>query len=220
MDRRLIWFSGLLLPVLAWSAVRPHDYFTWVLEVTPVFIGLPVAFAVQRRFPLSTLLLVLLWVHAVILIVGGHYTYARVPLGDRAMEWFGWTRNNYDKIGHFAQGFVPAILVREILLRTSPLGGAGGNGAFAIAPDSSSGRAPRPRRWLAFLCVSVCLAFSAFYELIEWWVAVASGAAADDFLGTQGYAWDTQSDMAWALMGAIIALVTLRRSHDRSLGRL
>jgi len=241
MDRRLIWFVGLLLPVLAWSAVRPHDYFTWFLEVAPALVGLPIAFAVQRRFPLSTLLLVLLWLHAVILIVGGHYTYARVPLGDWAMGWFGWTRNNYDKIGHFAQGFVPAILAREILLRTSPLGGARGNGSFAHAQDSDSGRVPRPdgevgsfaiaqdsdlgrvsrpSRWLGFLCVSVCLAFSAFYELIEWWVAVASGAAADDFLGTQGYAWDTQSDMAWALAGAIIALVVLSGWHDRSLARL
>lgn len=221
MDRRLIWFVGWLLPVLAWSAVRPHDCFTWALEVAPIFIGLPVAFAVQRRFPLSSLLLVLLWVHAVILIVGGHYTYARVPLGDWAMEWFGWTRNNYDKIGHFAQGFVPAILTREILLRTSPLG-RNGNVAGTADPGPASARpaTARPSRWLGFLCVSVCLAFSAFYELIEWWVAVASGAAADDFLGTQGYAWDTQSDMAWALAGAIIALVTCSRLHDRSLGRL
>lgn len=205
MDRRLVWFCGLLAPVLVWSAIRPHDRFTWFLEVVPVLIGVPLALAVQRRFPLSSLLLVLLWWHSVILIVGGHYTYARVPLGDWAMEWFGWTRNNYDKIGHFAQGFVPAILTREILLRTSPLG------------DRGEGRSSR---WLAFLCVSVCLAFSAFYELVEWWVAVASGAAADDFLGTQGYVWDTQSDMAWALGGAMAALLLLGWLHDRSLARL
>ena len=122
MDRRLVWFALLLAPVLGWSAIKPHDFFTWLLEVIPVLIGLPVAFAVQRRFPLSGLVLGLLWLHSVILIVGGHYTYARVPLGDWAMEWFGWPRNNYDKLGHFAQGFVPAILVREILLRASPLG--------------------------------------------------------------------------------------------------
>ena len=189
----------LLAPLLGWSAIGPHDRFTWFLEVAPVFIGLPIVLAVQKRFPLSTLLLVLLWWHSVILIVGGHYTYARVPLGDWAMEWFGWTRNNYDKIGHFAQGFVPAILVRELLVRTSPLKGS---------------------RWLPFLCVSVCLAFSAFYELIEWWVAVASGGAADDFLGTQGYVWDTQSDMGWALGGAIISLALMSRWHDRSLARL
>ncbi len=205
MDRRLLAFIGLLTPVLAWSAIRPHDYFTWFLEVAPIFVGLPIAFATQQRFRLSGLLLGLLWWHSVVLIVGGHYTYARVPLGDWAMEWFGWTRNNYDKLGHFAQGFVPAILAREILLRTSPLGNRGDG---------------RPSRWTGFLCVSVCLGFSAFYELVEWWVAVASGAAADDFLGTQGYAWDTQSDMAWALIGALAALALLSGAHDRSMARL
>ncbi len=199
MDRRLLWFFLLLAPVLGWSAIRPHDFFTWLLEVIPVLIGLPVAFAVQRRFPLSGLLLVLLWLHSVILIVGGHYTYARVPLGDWAMQWFGWPRNNYDKLGHFAQGFVPAILVREILLRASPLKGS---------------------KWVGFLVVSVCLAFSAFYELLEWAVAELSGAAADDFLGTQGYAWDTQSDMALALVGAVAALLLLARAHDRSMGKV
>ncbi|HVT71664.1 MAG TPA: DUF2238 domain-containing protein [Lacunisphaera sp.] len=204
-DRRLGWFCGLLAPVLAWSAVRPHDTFTWFLEVAPIFIGVPVLLAVQRRFPLSGLLLVLIWWHAVVLIFGGHYTYARVPLGDWARDWFGWTRNNYDKLGHFAQGFVPAILAREILLRTSPLGNRGDG---------------RPSRWLGFLVVCVCLAFSAFYELVEWTVAVASGSAADDFLGTQGDPWDTQSDMAMALVGAIAALLVLSRAHDRSLAKL
>ena len=202
MDRRLIWFVILLFPVLAWSAVRPHDYFTWFLEVVPVFIGLPIAFAIQRRLPLSTLLLVLFWWHSVILIFGGHYTHAQVPLGHWAMEWFGWTRNNYDKLGHFAQGFVPAILVRELLLRTSPLGNRGDG---------------RPSRWLGFLVVSVCLAFSALYEHFEWRVAVASGAAADDFLGTQGDVWDTQSDMACALAGALVAVLCFSRWHDRSM---
>lgn len=231
MDRRLLWFVVLLLPILAWSAVRPHDYFTWFLEVAPVLIGLPLAFAVQRRFRLSSLLLVLLWWHSVILILGGHYTYAQVPLGRWAMEWFGWARNNYDKLGHFAQGFVPAILAREILLRTSPLGGvrvvAGGAdpGALIETPmNAELGSAPpatvKPSRWLGFLVVSVCLAFSALYELIEWWVAEASGAAADDFLGTQGYAWDTQSDMAFALAGALAAVSLLARWHDRSLARV
>ncbi|MBI2814332.1 MAG: DUF2238 domain-containing protein [Opitutae bacterium] len=199
MDRRLLWFCALLAPVLGWSAVAPHDYFTWFLEVLPIFIGLPVALAVQRRFPLSSLLLVLLWLHSVILIVGGHYTYARVPLGDWAMHWFGGTRNNYDKLGHFAQGFVPAILTREVLLRTSPLKGS---------------------KWLPVLVVSVCLAFSALYELLEWAVAVWSGSAADDFLGTQGYAWDTQTDMALALVGAIAAMLLLPRWHDRSLAKV
>ena len=205
MDRRLLWFCALLAPVLAWSAVRPHDYFTWFLEIVPVFIGLPIAFALQRRLPLSTLVLVLFWWHSVILIFGGHYTYARVPLGDWAMHWFGWTRNNYDKLGHFAQGFVPALLVRELLLRTSPL------------RDRGDGR---PSRWLGFLVVSVCLAFSALYELMEWLTAVTSGAAAEDFLGTQGDPWDTQTDMAMALVGATLAMLVMTRWHDRSLARL
>lgn len=205
MDRRLTIFVVLLLPVLGWSAVRPHDFFTWFLEVVPVLIGVPLMVATRRRFPLSTLLLVLLWLHCVVLIVGGHYTYARVPMGEWWMQWFGWTRNNYDKLGHFAQGFVPAILAREILVRASPL------------RDRGDGR---PSRWLGFLVVSVCLAFSAFYELIEWWPAVLSGAAAEDFLGTQGYVWDTQSDMAWALGGAIAALALLSRWHDRSMARV
>lgn len=221
-DRRLGWFCGLLAPVLAWSAVRPHDPFTWFLEVAPIFLGVPVLLAVQRRFRVSGLLLVLLWWHAVVLIFGGHYTYARVPLGDWARDWFGWTRNNYDKLGHFAQGFVPAILAREILLRTSPLGGgrwrpASGRAAAAGEAGSTTGR---PSRWLGFLVVCVCLAFSAFYELVEWQTAVWSGAAADDFLGTQGDPWDTQTDMAMALVGAIVALLTLSRFHDRSLVKL
>ncbi|MBI2510909.1 MAG: DUF2238 domain-containing protein [Opitutae bacterium] len=217
MDRRLLIFGTLLLPVLGWSAVRPHDFFTWLLEVVPVLIGVPLMVAVRRRFPLSTLLLVLVWLHAVVLIVGGHYTYARVPLGEWAMAWFGWTRNNYDKLGHFAQGFVPAILAREILVRTSPLGGAcRGRVAAGDSGDHLSGRS----RWLPFLVVSVCLAFSALYELIEWWTAVASGAAAEEFLGTQGYAWDTQSDMAFALVGALAALALLSGAHDRSMARV
>lgn len=199
MDRRVAWFVALLVPVFVWSGIGPHDRFTWWLEVAPVLLGVPLIIGFQRRFPLSTLLLVLLWVHCVILIVGGHYTYARVPAGDWAMEWFGWTRNHYDRLGHFAQGFVPAILTREVLVRTSPLNGS---------------------RWLAFLVVCVCLAFSAFYELLEWFAAVTSGAAAEDFLGTQGDPWDTQSDMFLALIGAVIALLTLRRGHDGSMARV
>jgi putative membrane protein len=206
VDRRLIWFVALLLPVLAWSAMRPHDYFTWFLEVAPVLIGVPVMFAVQRRFPLSTLLLILLWLHCVVLVVGAHYTYARVPLGDWAMNWFGWSRNNYDKIGHFVQGLVPAILAREIFLRASPLGTGGLGG--------------RPSRWLPFLVGSVCLAFSALYELIEWLTALSTGEAAEDFLGTQGDPWDTQTDMALALIGAVCAIVLLSRMHDRAIQRL
>lgn len=196
MDRRLIWFLATLMPVVAWSWIGPHDRLTWWLESFPVLLGVPLILLFARRFPLSTLLLVLIWLHAVVLVVGGHYTYARVPLGEWAREWFGWPRNNYDKLGHFAQGFVPAILARELLLRTSPLRGS---------------------RWLGFLVVCVCLAFSAFYELIEWWTAIAGGGAAEDFLGTQGYVWDTQSDMVLALIGAVVALLLLARLHDRSL---
>jgi len=220
MDRRLVWFAVLLAPVLGWSAIAPHDFFTWLLEVGPVLIGLPLAFAAQRRFPLSSLVLVLLWLHSVILIVGGHYTYARVPLGDWAMQWFGWSRNNYDKLGHFAQGFVPAILTREILLRTSPLGLGWSPRSAGAEPARSAGSTLGPGCWLGFLVVSVCLAFSAFYELLEWAVAELSGAAADDFLGTQGYVWDTQTDMALALVGAVAALLLLAKAHDRSLAKV
>ncbi|MEO7415078.1 MAG: DUF2238 domain-containing protein [Opitutaceae bacterium] len=199
MDRRLVWFVVLLLPVLGWSWVEPYNRLTWWLEAIPAVAGVPLILAFSKRFPLSTLLLVLLWLHGVLLIVGGHYTYARVPLGDWARDWFGWTRNNYDKLGHFAQGFVPAILARELLLRTSPLRGS---------------------RWLGFLVVCVCLAFSAFYELLEWLAAATSGAAAEDFLGTQGDPWDTQSDMLLALIGAMAALLVLSRVHDRSITSL
>lgn len=202
MDRRLFWFVGLLLPFLTWSWINPYDRLTWWLEVAPVLIGVPVIIAFRRKFPLSTLVLALLWMHCFVLIVGGHYTYARVPGFDWLRDLMGGTRNNYDKLGHFVQGFIPAMLIREILMRLSPL------------RDRGDGR---PSRWLGFLVVSVCLAFSAFYELIEWWAAALSGEAAESFLGTQGYAWDTQSDMAWALGGAILALLLLSRWHDQSM---
>jgi len=196
MDRRLVWFVALLIPVVAWSWIGPHDRFTWWLESIPVLVGVPVILAFRHRFPLSTLLLVLLWLHCVLLVVGGHYTYARVPLGEWAKEWFGWSRNHYDKLGHFVQGFVPAILTRELLVRTSPLRGS---------------------RWSGFLTVCVCLAFSAFYELLEWFTAVMTGEAAEDFLGMQGDPWDTQTDMLMALVGASLALAMLARLHDRSM---
>jgi putative membrane protein len=209
MDKRVSIFLGLLAPVVVWSWIAPHDRFTWWLEVAPAVVGISLMVVVQRRFPLSTLLLVLLWIHAVVLLVGGHYTYARVPLFDWLRDLTGGTRNNYDKLGHFVQGFVPAILTREILLRTSPLGGRDGKPFDPVTPN--------PSRWLEFLVGSVCLAFSALYELVEWLTAVLSGTAADDFLGTQGDVWDTQSDMAWALCGAVLALVTLQRWHNQSL---
>jgi putative membrane protein len=199
MDQRPLWFLGCFAPVLAWSWVNPHDRFTWWLESVPIVGGIPLIFAFQKRFPLSSFLLVLIWLHGVILLVGGHYTYAQVPLGEWAKDWFGWTRNNYDKLGHLAQGLVPAVLARELLMRNSPLKGS---------------------RWLGFLVVCVALAFSAFYELLEWFIAVTKGDAAEAFLGTQGDPWDTQTDMLMALIGAIVSVVFLRGLHDRSLAKL
>jgi len=184
------------LVVLAWSAVRPHDYFTWFMEVAPILIGVPILVATYRRFPLTPLLYRLIFVHAVILMVGGHYTYAEVPLGFWMQRAFGLARNHYDRIGHFAQGFVPAILAREILLR---------RGVVAR------------RGWLFFLATCVCLAFSAFYELVEWWTAELTGSAATAFLGTQGDPWDTQWDMFLALLGALLSPLLLGRVHDRQL---
>lgn len=204
-DRRLAWFTVLLAPILVWSWHKPFDVPTWWLEASPVVVGTVLILLMRKRFPLSTLLLCGIWIHWVILLVGAHYTYARVPVFDWLSEWRGSTRNNYDKVGHFAQGFFPALLAREILLRCSPLGDVGGG---------------RPSGWLPFLVVCVCLAFSAFYELIEWMVALVAGDGSDEFLGTQGYVWDTQSDMGMALLGAVMALVFFRRAHDRSLKRL
>ena len=182
--------------VLVWSAINPADYFTWFLEVLPAIIGLLVLLATRKSFPLTPLVYVLILVHCVILMIGGHYTYAEVPLFDWIRDSFGLARNNYDKVGHFAQGFIPAMVAREILIRKKVV---------------------LVRSWLAFLVVCFCLAFSAFYELIEWAVALASGESAEAFLGTQGYVWDTQSDMGFALVGAVSALLLLSRLHDRQL---
>ena len=190
---------AVVLAVLAWSGVHPHDRFTWLLEVAPVLIGAPVLLATGRRFPLTPLLYTLLAVHACILMVGGKYTYAEVPAGFWVSDVLGLARNHYDRLGHFAQGFIPAILAREILVRTSPLRGS---------------------RWLPFVVVAFCLAFSAFYEMIEWWTAVLAGASSTAFLGTQGDVWDTQWDMFLALIGAVSALLVLARAHDRQLARL
>jgi putative membrane protein len=184
---------------LALSAVHPHDYFTWFLEVAPIFIGVVILIATYRRFPLTPLAYRLLTVHALILMIGGHYTYAEVPLGFWVRDVFGLARNHYDRLGHFAQGFVPAILAREILLRRSPL---------------------RPGKWLFFLVCCVCLAISACYEFVEWWTAVLTGDSATAFLGTQGDPWDTQWDMFLALVGSLTAQLTLARIHDRQVERL
>jgi len=182
--------------VFVWSSLDPHDRYTWVLEVFPAILALPVLLLTRRRFPLTPLVYVLIAIHAVILMVGGHYTYAQVPLGNWARDAFHLARNHYDRVGHFAQGFVPAMVAREVLLRTSPL---------------------RKGLWLFFLVTCVCLAISASYELVEWLVAVAGREAAEAFLGTQGDSWDTQKDMASALMGALAAQLVLSRLHDRQL---
>ena len=193
-----LWLTIYAL-VLIWSAINPADYFTWFLEVAPALLGLLILGLTYNRFRLTPLAYLLVLIHCIILMVGGHYTYAHVPLFDWIKEVFELQRNNYDKVGHFAQGFIPAILAREILIRKSVV-----NGRF----------------WTHFIVISFCLGFSAFYELIEWWVALMSGESAEAFLGTQGYEWDTQSDMGLALLGAITALVLLTKLHDRQLARL
>jgi len=185
--------------ILAWSGIAPHDRTTWWLEVFPVLLAVPTLAATFRRFPLTRLAYVLIALHAVVLMVGGHYTYAEVPLGFWVRDALHLTRNHYDRLGHFMQGGVPAILVREVLLRKTPLRRGG---------------------WLVFLTTSVCLAISAIYEFIEWWSAVLGGGAADAFLGTQGDVWDTQWDMFLCLVGAITAQLVLSRLHDRELARL
>ena len=192
---RIAW-AAVFFAVLIWSGIEPKDFVTWCLEVSPAVIGGAVLWFTRKSFPLTTLTYVLVLAHCVILMVGGHYTYAEVPLGEWFRETFDGTRNNYDKLGHFVQGFVPAIIARELMIRLDVFNSA---------------------RWRDFFIVSFCLGFSAFYELIEWWVALLSEEAAASFLGTQGYAWDTQSDMGWALFGAILALLLLSRWHDRQL---
>jgi putative membrane protein len=190
---------SLTLVVLVWSGIGPKDRFVWFLEVLPVLIALPLLLLTWRRFPFTPLAYALMTLHAVILMVGGHYTYAEMPLFDWLRELLDLSRNHYDRLGHVAQGFIPAIVAREILLRRSPL---------------------RPGKWLFFLVTSVCLAFSAFYEMIEWWVAVASGDDAVAFLATQGDVWDTQWDMFLALLGALSSQFLLSRWHDRQLAAL
>lgn len=195
-SRLLLAGSIVTLVVLVWSGIRPFDRATWIMEVAPVVIVLPILWSTRQRFPLTTVLYVLIFLHAIVLMVGGAYTYARVPLGFEVAEWFGWQRNPYDRLGHFFQGFVPALAAREILLR---------------------GRYVQGRRMLAFIVVCIVLAISASYELIEWAAALALGQGADEFLGTQGDPWDTQSDMFMALVGALTALAALSGLHDRQL---
>ena len=185
--------------VFLWSALRPHDYFTWVLEVFPVLIAVPLLILTRSKFPLTNLAYGLIAVHMLILLVGGHYTYAEMPLFSWLRDYYGWDRNYYDRLGHVAQGFIPAIISREILLRTSPL---------------------RSGKWLFFIVVCVCLAISAFYEFVEWWVALASGSDAVAFLATQGDVWDTQWDMFLAFLGAVSAQLLLAKMHLRQMRQM
>jgi len=195
---KFVWLS-LFTVSLVWSAINPKDQFTWFLEVAPAIIGLILLILTYKKFPLTPLLYTLILIHMIILMVGGHYTYAEVPLFDWIKEVLDQSRNNYDKVGHLAQGFIPAILARELLLRKQIVQGS--------------------KIWLNYIILSIILAFSAFYELIEWWVALGTGEDAEAFLGTQGYIWDTQSDMMYALIGGILALVFLSRLHDKQLKR-
>jgi putative membrane protein len=195
----LALYSAAMLALLALSGWHAYESATWVMEVAPAFIVLGTLWVTRQRFPLTPLLYALIFVHACVLMLGGHYTYARVPLGDWMREWFGLSRNPYDGIGHFMQGFVPAIAARELLLRHTGL---------------------QRGAWLFIVVTAVCLAISAIYELIEWAAAVALGQGADAFLGTQGDPWDTQKDMLWAWIGAMVAQGLLARWHDRQLGML
>lgn len=193
----LIW-QGLFWLVLIWSGWQPFDRATWVLEVFPALLAWAILFSTRRRFPLTPLLYVLILLHCIILMVGGKYTYALVPAGDWVSELLGWSRNNYDKLGHLAQGFVPAMVARELFIRLDVVADKG---------------------WRFALITLSVLGISAAYELIEWWVALLSEEAAESFLGTQGYVWDTQSDMFMALIGTITALLLLGKFHDRQLAR-
>jgi len=186
----------MFLGVLVWSAYKPFDYVIWILEVFPALLGAAILWVTRKRFPLTRLAYVLILIHCIILMVGGHYTYAEVPVGDWIRDAFGHMRNNYDKFGHLAQGFIPAIIAREVVVRLNVFNFSG---------------------WRNFFIACFCLAVAAFYELIEWWTAVISGESADAFLSLQGYVWDTQADMWTALVGAIIALALLGGWHDRQM---
>ena len=196
--RALVWLLLSLSAIFIWSGVRPHDYFTWILEVWPAVVAVLFLASIYQRFRFTTFVYGLIWAHAVILLIGGHYTYAEVPLFNWIRDNFHLARNDYDRVGHFAQGFVPAFIAREVFLR----------------------RRIVKRGWVPFVVIAVCLAISALYELLEWRVSVMSGSSADAFLGTQGDVWDTQEDMATALVGATCAIVFFSRLHDRFIERI
>lgn len=187
----ILFFIGLIL-----SGINPHDYFTWILEVFPAIIGIGILISTFKKFQFTFLTYSLILIHCYILFIGGHYTYAEVPLFDWIKEVFHQSRNNYDKVGHFTQGFVPAIIIRELLIRKEVV---------------------KPGGWLSFLTVCTCLSISAFYEFLEWFVAEVSGQSAESFLGTQGYVWDTQSDMLYAFIGATCAIFMLSKTQDKQI---
>lgn len=191
-----IFLLASLSSVLVWSAIKPHDYFTWFLEVLPAVLAVGIFAFFYRRFRFTNLVYVIVWFHCIVLIVGGKYTYAEMPLFDYFKEVFGWSRNNYDKVGHFMQGFSPVLIVREVFIRKNVVNG---------------------KWWTLFLTICVPLAFSAFYEFVEWWVAVATGDSAEAFLGTQGFQWDTQTDMFMCLTGSILALFFLSGWQDKQM---
>ena len=199
MNAKVLIWVAVFLSVFTWSAIEPADRLTWWMEVLPAVLGFVILVFTRNRFPLTELVYFLILIHAIILMVGGHFTYAEVPAGDWLRELTGGERNNYDKLGHLAQGFIPVMIAREIMIR---------NKVVAM------------KAWLPFLLLCVVLALSAFYELIEWWAALLSEEAAEAFLGTQGYVWDTQSDMLWALCGGILALLTLSKWHDHQITQL
>lgn len=197
--RTLFWITLMILAAVALSGIGPYDRLTWYLEIFPVAIALPVLYLTARRYPLTPMLYWLIGFHCLVLILGAHYTYARVPVGFWVQDLFDFSRNHYDRFGHVMQGFVPAIAVREILKRSSPVKDGG---------------------WLGFITVMICLAVSAMYEFLEWWIAVAAGVAADQFLATQGDVWDTHWDMFLAACGAVLAVLLLSRAHDRAISRM
>ena len=198
MRNKLI-LTGIFLAGIIWSGIRPHDYFTWFLEVLPAVIGFIILFATYRKFKFTDLTYVFILIHCYILFIGGHYTYAEVPFFDWVKEILHQSRNNYDKVGHFAQGFIPAMIIRELFIRQEIV---------------------RKGAWLSFLTVCVCLSISAVYEFIEWFVAVMTGDSADSFLGTQGYVWDTQSDMLYAMIGSICMIIFMSRIQNRQIENL
>jgi putative membrane protein len=195
-NKYLFFLSSIYFAVLIWSGINPKDYYTWILEVIPGVIGLIVLAFTYKRFRFTNFLYTLMLIHCCILFVGGHYTYAEVPLFDWIRDLTNGTRNNYDKLGHFTQGFVPAMIARELFLRLKVVNG---------------------KVWTGFFCVCVALAISAFYEFVEWWTVVLSGSSAEAFLGTQGYVWDTQSDMLYALIGSLAAVILFSKYHDARL---